>query len=107
MATYPIRIEIQVPRGLQLREGLSATAEIILHEEKNVLLVPQQALYCSFEQPVVRVMTNSGIQERPVVLGQSDDFWTAVREGLMEGEQVVMEAAQVSSGPFAAFRQLR
>ena len=52
-------------------------------------------------------MTNSGIQERPVVLGQSDDFWTAVREGLMEGEQVVMEAAQVSSGPFAAFRQLR
>ncbi len=42
-----------------------------------------------------------------MVLGNSDDFWTAVREGLAEGDQVVMEVAQTSSDPFAAFRQLR
>ncbi len=59
------------------------------------------------DEPVVRVMTSSGIQERPVVLGNSDDFWTAVRQGLAEGDQVVMEVAQTSSDPFAAFRQLR
>ena len=107
VVTYPIRIQIQVPQGLQLREGLSATAVIILQEEKNVLLVPQQALYGSFDHPVVRVMTSAGVQERPVVLGDSDGFWTAVREGLVEGDQVVMEASQTTSDPFAAFRQLR
>ena len=107
VVTYPIRIQIQVPSGIQLREGLSATAGIVVQEESDVLLVPQQALYGSFEQPVVRVLTDSGIQERPVVVGNSDDFWTAVREGLSEGDQIVMEAAATTNDPFAAFRQLR
>ena len=107
VVTYPIRIQMDVPEGMQLREGLSATANIILRQESDVLLVPQQALYGSFDQPVVRVMTSSGIQERPVVLGNSDDSWTVVRQGLAEGEQVVMEGAQTTSDPFAAFRQLR
>ena len=72
-----------------------------------MLRVPQSALYGSFDEPVVRVMTSDGVQVRPVVLGNSDDFWTAVREGLAEGDQVVMEVAQTTSDPFAAFRQLR
>ena len=107
VVTYPIRIQMNVPEGMQLREGLSATANIILRQESNVLLVPQQALYGSFDAPIVRVMTSSGIQERPVVLGNSDDFWTVVMQGLAEGEQVVMEVSQTTSDPFAAFRQLR
>ena len=107
VVTYPIRIRVGVPIGVQLREGLSATAEIILQEETNVLLVPQQAIRGSFDEPVIRVMTNEGIQERRVVLGNSDAFWTAVREGLAEGDQVVMEVTQTTSDPFAAFRQLR
>ena len=107
VVSFPIRIRVRAPQGVQLREGLSATADIVLREERDVLLVPQQALYGSFEEPVVRVMTSSGIQERRVVLGNSDDFWTAVREGLAEGDKVVMEVAQTTSDPFAAFRQLR
>ena len=107
VVTYPIRILMNVPDGMQLREGLSATANIILLQESNVLLVPQQALYGSFDAPVVRVMTSSGVEERPVVLGNSDDFWTVVTQGLAEGDQVVMEVSQTTSDPFAAFRQLR
>jgi RND family efflux transporter MFP subunit len=107
VVTYPIRVQMKVPEGMQIREGLSAVANIILSQESDVLRVPQQALYGSFEAPVVRVMTSSGIQERTVVLGSSDDFWTAVREGLAEGDQVVMEVTQAASDPFAAFRQLR
>ena len=107
VVTYPIRIQIQVPEGVQLREGLSATASIVLSEEQDVLLVPQAALYGSFEAPTVRIMTSSGIQERQVVLGQSDDFWTAVTQGLAEGDRVVMDAPEAANDPFAAFRQFR
>ena len=49
VVTYPIRIQIQVPDGVQLREGLSATAGVILREQRDVLLVPQQAVYGSFD----------------------------------------------------------
>ena len=97
VVSYPIRILLQVPAGVELREGLTATANIILREELNVLLVPQQALYGSFDQPVVRVMTGGRIEERPVTLGISDDFWVAVRDGLVEGDQVVMETTEAST----------
>ena len=85
VVSYPIRIRLDIPEGIEPREGLSAVANIVLREERNVLLVPQQALYGSFEQPVVRVMTESGVAERPVSLGSSDDFWVAVNSGVAEG----------------------
>ena len=106
VVSYPIRIQVRVPEGVELREGLSATASIVIREESNVILLPLQALYGTFEQPVVRVMFNGRIEERPVVLGNSDDFWVAVREGLSEGEQVVMEASQAASTGFS-FRDFR
>ena len=83
--TFPIRIRMEVPEGIRPRGGLSAVANIVLREERNVLLVPQQALYGSFDQPVVRVMTDGGVSEIPVELGSSDDFWVSVKAGVSEG----------------------
>ena len=66
--------------------------------------MPLQALYGSFDQPLVRVMSNGGIEERPVTLGINDDFWVAVREGLVEREQVVMETAEATTTGGFGFR---
>ncbi|MSQ07152.1 MAG: efflux RND transporter periplasmic adaptor subunit [Dehalococcoidia bacterium] len=107
VVTYPIRIRLQIPQNVQAREGLSATASIILREEKNVLVVPQQALRGTFDAPAVRVLIAPGVvADRPVTLGDTDGFWVAIREGLAEGDQVVMNAAQASTSQFN-FRQLR
>ncbi len=106
VVSYPIRIRVQPPEGVQPRAGLSAIASIVLREESNVLVVPQQALYGSFDQPTVKVMTDLGIAERPVSLGSSDGFWVAVVEGLAENDRVLLEGASFNSGEFS-FRQLR
>ena len=107
VVSYSIRIQVRVPEGVQLREGLSATASIVIREDNDVLLVPNQAIYGTFEEPLVRVMNIGGIEERPVVLGNSDEFWTVVTEGLQEGDQVVIETAEATADPFAGFRQQR
>ena len=106
VVTYPIRIRMEVPEGIRPRAGLSAVANIVLREERNVLLLPQQALYGSFDQPVVRILTDFGVTEQPVELGSSDDFWVAVKAGLSEGDQIILEGAEVGSGEFS-FRNLR
>lgn len=106
VVSYPIRIRLDIPEGIEPRAGLSAVANIVLREERNVLLVPQQALYGSFEQPVVRVMTELGVAERPVSLGSSDDFWVAVNSGVAEGDRIVLEAADINTNEFS-FRNLR
>ena len=42
VVSFPIRIRMEIPEGLQPRSGLSAIANIVLREERNVLLVPQR-----------------------------------------------------------------
>ena len=104
--TFPIRIRMEVPEGIRPRGGLSAVANIVLREERNVLLVPQQALYGSFDQPVVRVMTDGGVSEIPVELGSSDDFWVSVKAGVSEGDRIVLESADIATSEFS-LRNLR
>ncbi|MCH7481652.1 MAG: HlyD family efflux transporter periplasmic adaptor subunit [Chloroflexi bacterium] len=109
VVSYPIRIRLEVPRGAGLREGLSATADIVIAREPNVALVPLQAILGSFDAPIVQVVgEGGGIEERAVVLGNNDEFWVAVREGLTEGERVVLQGAGASTQQLdfrQAFRQ--
>lgn len=104
--TFPIRIRMAVPEGVRPRGGLSAVANIVLREERNVLLLPQQALYGSFDQPLVRILSDGGVSEVPVELGSSDDFWVSVKAGLSEGDQIILEGAAVGTSEFS-FRNLR
>ena len=104
IVTYPIGIRLQIPPGVDLREGLTATASIVLRQENNVLLVPLQAIHGTFQEPTVMVLNNGSIEERPVLLGNSDDFWVVVEGGLEEGEQIVIESQDASSlGLFGGF----
>jgi RND family efflux transporter MFP subunit len=104
VVTYSVRVQVDVPDDLQLRDGLSAVAGLVLEQQLNVLLIPQQAIFGNFQAPTVKLETASGIVERIVVLGDSDGFWTEVVEGLQEGDRVVMQSAQVSDDPFQALR---
>lgn len=108
IVTYKIRVRLEAPAGLELQAGLSAIANIILREERNVLVIPQQALYGSVNQPAVRALAADGsIAERPVRLGSRDDFWVAVEAGLTEGDRVVMEASDAFDPFGGGFRQIR
>ena len=110
VVTYPLSIRVEIPAGTELPEGLTAVASVIIREDRNVLLVPLDALQGTFQQPTLRVKTVDGIVERPVTLGNSDDFWIVVTEGVTENESVVLEVRDAYTfgfgGGFGAFRQL-
>jgi len=94
---YNARISFDVPEGTKLKVGMSATADTISTEQSDVLLVPDRAISYSEGGPVVYVMVDEQIEERPVVIGISDGFQTEVKEGLEEGEVVVIPV-KTSSG---------
>ena len=101
---YPITIRVEPPRGAQLPEGLTALASIVLREEPDVLLVPIDALFGAFQQPLLKVMTDGVLEDRPIVIGSSDDFWAVVESGVSEGEMVVLETRDASGfGMFGRF----
>jgi len=103
VVTYPLTIRVEVPPGTQLPEGLSAVASVVIREDRDVLLVPIDALRGTFQEPTLRVMIGGEIVERPVVLGNSDDFWIVVSAGVAENELIVMEVQGVTTQGFGGF----
>ena len=99
VVTYPVTVQVTVPGGLDLIEGLSAVAQVVIRQETG-LLVPIQSVQGSFTQPTVLVWKDGVEEERPVTLGISDDFWTIVTAGLEEGEQVVLQIPEFSQFQF-------
>ena len=89
---YKVKLSFDVPEGSGLLSGMSATADIIISKRSDVLLVPSRAVeQDSSGNPVVKVMVNEQIEERPVVIGVSDGYQTEIVGGLSAGDVVVIE----------------
>ena len=100
IVTYPVSIRVDSSESGQLPEGLSATAQVIIREQTDSVLIPLQALYGSVQAPTVRVVSGNDIIEKEVTLGISDDFWVVVEDGLDEGETISMEVVGSSTFGF-------
>ena len=91
---YEVTIDFDVPQGSGLKSGMSATAELVVDERSNILLVPNRTIKNDDEgNPVVEVMVDEQIQEQSVVVGISDGYQTEIVAGLHEGELVVIETS--------------
>ena len=91
---YDVKIELDVPEDSGIKVGMSASADIILANRSNVLLVPDRAITEDGEgRTMVKVMVNEQIEERLVEIGISDGFDTEIINGLREGEMVLIERA--------------
>ena len=105
VVTFDVEIRVNVPQNVRLQEGLSAVANVSLNNEQG-LLIPNQAISGTFDNPQVVVMNGNGFQPQPVVLGSSDGFWTVVHQGLAEGQEVLIEVREVQAQQlgFGGFR---
>jgi HlyD family secretion protein len=98
VVSYPVTIKLTVSSGVQLRQGMSATATITTQEVDNVLLVPVAAISgSSTNNPRVTVMVNGVPEVRVVKVGQSNDQYTEIVSGLNAGDEVVVTSSSTSS----------
>ena len=91
---FEVRVSIRNPTG-ELKVNMSANAEVILEEKKNVLLVPESAvLYDKDRKPSLEVpdpKADKGRRKVAAKLGISNGVKTEVVEGLKEGDKVVLQ----------------
>jgi RND family efflux transporter MFP subunit len=100
VVSYPVIIQLTPPQGVQLREGMSATATIVMQQANNVLVIPNGAIGGSVSNPTVSVMVNGQLEERAVTLGISDGTNTEVKAGLKEGDMVLVYTSSTSQPGF-------
>jgi HlyD family secretion protein len=93
VTTFEVRVTISNPQG-KLRVGMTANAEIVLEEHKNVVLVPETALvYDKQKGTWVQLLapgTRQGWRKASVKTGISNGQRTEVTEGLKEGDKLVL-----------------
>ena len=107
VVTYPVTIQTEQPADTQLPEGLSAVAEVVIREQTDQLLVPIQALFGSVNQPILLISKSDGtLEPRNVTLGISDDFWTVVESGVLEGDTILMTVVGADTSQFGGFRAI-
>jgi HlyD family secretion protein len=94
VTTFEVRVSINNPGG-ELKANMTANAEVILEEHKNVLQIPEGALiYDKDKKSYVQVPDPSakdGMRKVAVNVGISNGAKTEVLQGLKEGEQVVLQ----------------
>jgi HlyD family secretion protein len=94
VTTFEVRVSIQNPGG-ELKAEMTANAEIILDEHKNVLQIPEGAiLYDKDKKASVEVPNPKGKDGKDKVavnIGISNGAKTEVLSGLKEGDQVVLQ----------------
>ncbi len=94
VTTFEVRVSITNPGG-ELKAAMTANAEIILEEHKNVLRIPEGAvLYDKDKKASVEVPnpnSKDGKKKVALKLGISNGAKAEVLEGLKEGDQVVLQ----------------
>jgi RND family efflux transporter MFP subunit len=102
IVSYATTITLENPSA-ELKDGMSATAEVVVERRDNVLLIPNDVIQGNLQNPMVEVLVNGKKEQRQVTLGLSDGTNTEVLSGLVEGEEVVeptSTSAQQSSSLF-------
>jgi HlyD family secretion protein len=94
VTTFEVRVSITNPGG-ELKAAMTANAEIILEEHKNVLQIPEGALIydkdkkASVEIPDMKA--KDGKRKVAVQVGISNGAKAEVLSGLKENDQVVLQ----------------
>ena len=87
---YPVTITIDEP-PVGLKPEMSGEVQIALGEHKGVLQVPRTAVMGAGRDRVCYVKSGQELQERKVVAGAGNATALEIREGLKEGDFVVID----------------
>jgi HlyD family secretion protein len=94
VTTFEVRVSINNPGG-ELKAAMTANAEIIMEEHKNVLQIPEGAiLYDKDKKASVEIpdlKAKEGKRKIAVNIGISNGAKTELLNGLKEGDQVVLQ----------------
>jgi HlyD family secretion protein len=93
LVKYDTLIKLEPHPGL--KPGMSAIVEIILADHQNVLTIPVASIVEAQDGFFCWVQTVDGVKKRQIQIGDTNDEFTIVKDGLVEGDQVLLNPVGV------------
>ncbi|MDP2971249.1 MAG: efflux RND transporter periplasmic adaptor subunit [Deltaproteobacteria bacterium] len=95
LTTRTLQAEIEIPNSSRLlKPGMFARIEVVLLEKPQVLAIPSNAVIVEQGEQFVYVVEGNKAVRKPVVTGIEQDRFVEVREGLKEGDQVIVRGQE-------------
>jgi HlyD family secretion protein len=92
LVLYEVTISLTIPADAGVMVGMSATADIMIAQSEDTLLVPERAIGRDEQgNNTVWVSVDGQLEQRTVVIGISDGLQAEILEGLSEGDMVSVE----------------
>ena len=85
---FEIKATVKVPKGITVRSGYSANAEIVLDKAEDVVTIQESAIQWDGDDTYVYVSGPAGYERRDVETGLSDGVNIEIKSGLSAGEKV-------------------
>ena len=87
VTSFQVRIQVLNDRNHQLKSGMNLTANFLVSQKPQALLIPTMAIVSRSEKIGVYVLRGENQSEfRPIQVGATVDGQTEVLKGLVEGE---------------------
>ena len=93
---------IRLPAAAGLMPGMSAEVEVLIARHDQVIVIPVAAVAESEEGSYCFVKSADGIGRRALELGDTNGVFTIVKEGLDEGDEVILNPLAVKEAPRTA-----
>jgi cobalt-zinc-cadmium efflux system membrane fusion protein len=88
--TVKIWVELANPEGL-LKPNMFATASLVLHRDDSALAIPNSAILEANGEKFVFVRQGDAFDRVDIMVGASDDEYSEVTDGLVPGDEVVVQ----------------
>jgi len=101
ITTVLVTVQIEDPNDA-LKPGMSASCDFLAAKAENMLSVPNRAVRERDGEHFVTVLRGNGPVDAPVQIGVVGDERTEIRQGLQEGEEVVLPGLVTGPQPGSA-----
>lgn len=81
-----------VPEDAGLKPGMTAEVKILVNRLSDVLVVPVQAVAEHSGSHVIFVINDDKLERRSVVVGENNDQFIQITDGLTSGDRVALDA---------------
>lgn len=103
---YLVEIEIEdLPTSAGLKPNMTAEVRIHVHTVSDALMVPVQSVTEYEGKPVCYVKNGRGLDRRAVTVGENNDQYIRLFDGIVEGDEVALDTRSRAAAEIKAAKK--
>lgn len=86
---YDVEAVFMLPDTLQIYSGFNASAELVIIEKKNIMIIPESCLTFRNDSVFVGILKHGKVESRQIETGISDDINIEIVSGISESDKIL------------------